>query len=267
MQSNFQRILATASTAFVLAVPAAHAALVDRGGGLIYDTTLNITWLQNANGAAGTIYDDGWSGADGRMSFANAQAWVSQFVYHVPTLNVDVSGWRLPHGYDFGAPGAPVAPPFSGPGCDYSNNGDDCGFNMDPRSAELVHLFYVDLGNIAEFDTFGNDRPGVSGVNWGGVNVGPFKNVDDYMYWSVIVNPVDSTQVWRHFKFYDGRMSWRLDEPADMEAWAVHDGDVAASFAVADPIAAVPEPDTYVMLLVGLGLLGLAARRRSRRCS
>jgi len=87
------------------------------------------------------------------------------------------------------------------------------------------------------------------------------------MYWSVIVNPVDSTQVWRHFKFYDGRMSWRLDEPADMEAWAVHDGDVAASFAVSDPIAAVPEPDTYAMLLVGLGLLGLAARRRSRRCT
>lgn len=29
-----------------------------------------------------------------------------------------------------------------------------------------------------------------------------------------------------------------------------------------DPVAAVPEPETYAMLLIGLGLLGFAARRR-----
>jgi hypothetical protein len=31
-----------------------NAALIDRGGGLIYCDTLNITWLANANGMSGT---------------------------------------------------------------------------------------------------------------------------------------------------------------------------------------------------------------------
>ena len=33
---------------FVIATPACSE-LIDRGGGLIYDTELNITWLQDAN--------------------------------------------------------------------------------------------------------------------------------------------------------------------------------------------------------------------------
>ena len=35
---------------FVLGLaPTSQAMLVDRGGGMIYDTTLHITWLQDAN--------------------------------------------------------------------------------------------------------------------------------------------------------------------------------------------------------------------------
>ena len=44
----------------------AHAALVDRGGGLIYDTTLDITWLQNAN-------------VGGSMTWAEASSWAANF--------------------------------------------------------------------------------------------------------------------------------------------------------------------------------------------
>ena len=32
-----------------------HAALIDRGGGLIYDDVLNITWLQDAGYALGWL--------------------------------------------------------------------------------------------------------------------------------------------------------------------------------------------------------------------
>ena len=54
-----------------------NAALVDRGGGLIYDTDLNITWLANGN-------------ANGLMDWWQANDWASG-------LTVDgVSGWRLP---------------------------------------------------------------------------------------------------------------------------------------------------------------------------
>ena len=42
-------------------------------------------------------------------------------------------------------------------------------------------------------------------------------------------------------------------------SWAVRDGDVAY---VSPIVAAIPEPETYTMLLAGLGLLGFMARRR-----
>ena len=37
---------------------AAQATLIDRGGGLIYDSVLNVTWLQNANLASNILEAD-----------------------------------------------------------------------------------------------------------------------------------------------------------------------------------------------------------------
>ncbi len=39
----------------LLCARGAEALLIDRGGGLIYDTVLDLTWLQNAN-FAGTTF-------------------------------------------------------------------------------------------------------------------------------------------------------------------------------------------------------------------
>jgi hypothetical protein len=39
-------------------------------------------------------------------------------------------------------------------------------------------------------------------------------------------------------------------------AWAVRDGDVTSP---------VPEPETYAMMLAGLGLVSIVARRRKQR--
>src|SRR3989344_5817518 len=66
---------------------AAQAALVDRGGGLIYDDVLNITWLQDANlsltqrfgipskGPADSSFQFGVA-ADGSMNFNTASNWI-----------------------------------------------------------------------------------------------------------------------------------------------------------------------------------------------
>ena len=52
------------------------ASLVNRGGGLIYDTALNITWLQDANFAKSSAYS-----VDGLMTWADAMSWVSNLNY------------------------------------------------------------------------------------------------------------------------------------------------------------------------------------------
>jgi len=63
----------------------AHALLIDRGGGMIYSTDMDITILQDANYAMTSGYDD-----DGYMTWTVANTWVQ---------NLDYGGyddWRLP---------------------------------------------------------------------------------------------------------------------------------------------------------------------------
>ncbi len=78
----------------VLLAGSANAALLSRAGGqAYYDDDLNVTWIANANLAAGSIYDDGASTTDGRMTWASATSWIA-------SLNVanhlGVSSWQLP---------------------------------------------------------------------------------------------------------------------------------------------------------------------------
>ena len=68
----------------------AEATLWDRGGGLIYCDTLDITLLQNANFGAGSSYDDGDNATDGKMNWDNAQDWADNLVYG------GYDDWRLP---------------------------------------------------------------------------------------------------------------------------------------------------------------------------
>jgi len=65
----------------------AQAALVDRGGGMLYDTVLNVTWLQDANYAKTSGYD-----ADGRMNWTQANTWANSLEYG------GYSDWRLASG-------------------------------------------------------------------------------------------------------------------------------------------------------------------------
>jgi hypothetical protein len=231
---NIRTTLITSSLlAAGLVSGAAQAALVDRGGGLIYDTDLNVTWLADANYAKTSGYD-----ADGLMTWSQATAWAANLSYFDSVRNVTYDDWRLPTSADTGAAG------FH---CTYS--GTDCGFNVDPASSEMAHLFFVELGNTSAYTTGGVYKGGATGVNWGLVNKGPFTNFQ-LRYWSgrdYAPQPFDELS-------FDTYFGWQYfeDRFTNLSVLAVRPGDVAA----------VPEAQTYALMLAGLGLIGWRARRR-----
>ena len=104
---------------------AAQATLVDRGGGLIYDTDLNVTWLKNAKAAFGSTYDSADGSTDGAMTWQNAMDWAANLSYYDSIRDVTYSDWRLPTTIDTGAPG-----------CDYANGGTDCGYNINTATSD-----------------------------------------------------------------------------------------------------------------------------------
>jgi len=214
---------------------AAQATLVDRGGGLIYDTDLNVTWLKNAKAAFGSTYDSADGSTDGAMTWQNAMDWAANLSYYDSIRDVTYSDWRLPTTIDTGAPG-----------CDYANGGTDCGYNS--VGSEMSHLYYSELGNQAYYSPDGTFQPG-----YGAYNLEPFTNFQhSMMFWSGTEYAPDTNYAWDFgtadgHQVYDGKIY-------SLYAMAVRPGDVG--------IAAVPEPETYAMLLAGLMMVGAAVRRR-----
>ena len=175
--------------AAVLVLPGVtHAALESRlSGQAYYDTVLDITWLANAKLVLTNQFGLSLStleiddtpntvGSTGLITWTNANAWIGG----MNTANyLGFNNWRLPTMIDTGAPG-----------CVWSNNGGDCGYNVRTSSgsppypatvvySEMASLFYDTLGNLAYYDTAGNpNQPG-----WGFSNTGPFSVVQGG-YWS-----------------------------------------------------------------------------------
>ena len=218
----------------------ANSSLIDRGGGLIYDDVLDITWLQDANYAQTSGYDP-----DGIMNWDDAVAWADQLVYG------GYDDWRLPHVF-----------PVSGDNYNHNQSVDgssDEGVNVSaPDSAypgstgsEMAYMYYNNLDNLGYMDVYGNRRE--SG-GWGLHNTGPFINLQDYTYyWSGTSVVIDPPRAW-HFNFKNGDQSRDLKNEFTYYAWAVRDGDSTS---------VVPLPPA--IWLLGSGLIVFAGIRRKLR--
>lgn len=217
---------------------AAQADLIDRGGGLIYDTDLDVTWLQDANYAKTSGYD-----ADGVMTWSEATTWAANLTYFDAVRNVTYDDWRLPTTTDTGTAG-----------CNWAYGGTDCGYNVDPASSEMAHLYSTELGNLSYYTASGVN----SGAYSGGANpnstldnTGPFTNFQSSAYWSGTEYAPNTYYAW-FFYTASGNQSYNPKPNGLYYALAVRPGDVAA----------VPETETYALMLAGLGLIGWRVRRR-----
>jgi hypothetical protein len=190
----------------------------------VYDDVLDITWLADANYAQTSGYDD-----DGFMIWNEANDWAAGL-----TLS-GYTDWRLGNTVDIG-----------NDGCNFSNSGTDCGYNVDTSTGEMASLFYDTLGNLAFYDTAGQSpQPG-----WGLANTGPFSNLEPNGYWSA-TNYGDSQNAW-FFGFGFGDQQYNGQALA-FYALPVHDGDIGAS--------PVPLPAGIYLVLSGLVGLGLMRGR------
>lgn len=216
----------------LLASGAAQAALLDRGGGMIYDTDLNITWLSDANYAVTSGYaaanarDNGTSAkdnivADGRMGWEAAVAWADQLVFG------GFEDWRLPTALNADGSG-----PCSGVNC---------------TGSEMGHLFYNELGGNAGESILNTTGDAAQEI----ANLALFTNVQ-WVYWSgTAYAPFPADLAWDFFT-QDGFQDFG-PQFGGLYAWAVRPGDVAA----------VPEPSSLMLAVLALAGIG-AARRRGR---
>lgn len=248
-----------------------HAALHDRGGGLIYDDVLNVTWLQNANYAKtdlnsagrianiisdiGTVDGHALTSSDfdattGKMTWWGAMAWTQDLEYHDTVRNITLTGWQLP-----------TVGPINGSAFNVNdltfNGTTDRGYGITSPQSQMSYMYYVNLGNLGACSSQGEcPRPG---GGWGVSNSGPFSNIQNWYYHSATSGGWTGARISENdgdfqFFFYAGDQSISYKSYLEY-AWAVRPGDVAA----------VPEADVWAMMLVGFGLVGATVRYKKHR--
>ncbi|WP_081607966.1 Lcl domain-containing protein [Methylomonas sp. MK1] len=205
-------IYAALSGLCILAAGSAQAQLLDRGGGLIYDSELNVTWLADANYA-----NTSGSYNPGKMSWQNAVAWVEDLSYTDSVRGTTYSDWRLPTFHDLGAQG-----------CDYGYSGTDCGYNVDLASSELAHLFYGDFANKGYADSRGLPQPGHGLVDDPSTpnDESLFSNLQSFSYWLGSSYYNDANKAW-YLSTATGMQNY-ISKGNQFYVLAVRSGDVTA---------------------------------------
>ena len=213
------------------------------GAEAYYDSSLNVTWLKDAFQARTSGYQARSFYAPGDpLIWPLAVEWAENLSLY------GITDWRLPKSFDTGTPG-----------CAHVPSGGECGWNVDPFSSELAHMFHETLGNISYLTPSGTVASG-----YGVTNTANFDNVYEAYYWSE--TDFNADVAW-NFNFGFGDQSLQVKTVQGSAVWAVLDGDRGRSLAAnpppppPPPVSAVPEPSTYAMM--ALGLIAVAGMRRS----
>jgi hypothetical protein len=194
MISRAFRIAAFALISTALGTGAANATLIDRGGGLIYDSSLNVTWMQDAQYSVTSGFNQ-----FGRLSWQAANDWAASVQFYDSVRGVAWGDWRLPTTV---------------------NSASSLGYDLTGTTSELAHLYYVDLGYAPNY---AHDRfaPAPTSSNYN-----PFINVAYRGYWSATGSDFYD-QAWMfHFHFGSQELNGIGDE---QRVWLLRDGDVDVS--------------------------------------
>jgi hypothetical protein len=176
----------------ILALPGlANATLIDRGGGLIYDTALNVTWMQDAQYSITSGYN-----AFGRMNWQAANDWAAGMQYYDSVRNVVWDDWRLPTTV---------------------NSASSLGYDLTGQTSELAFMYYANLGYAPNY---AHDRfaPAPSSSNYN-----PFVNLAYRGYWSGTAADWSGSAWMLHFHFGSQEVNGMGDE---QRVWLLRDGDV-----------------------------------------
>lgn len=205
-----------------------QATLINRGGGLIYDDVLDITWLQDANYAKTSGYH-----STGMMTWDEANEWAGQLNYG------GYDDWRLTFVLDHED------------GCEDSRI---CGYNVNTRDvetgvvfSEMAYMFHDNLGNLSRYDINETEN-----ADYGLRNKGLFTNIESDYYWSGNDYASYSAVAWIFNTTEGGQTNFAKD--AQGYAWAVRNGDASTT------VSSVPVPTA--VWLFGSGLMGLIGLRK-----
>jgi hypothetical protein len=220
------------------------AGLIDRGNGLIYDSVLDVTWLQNADLFA-TQEGPHYNG-----DLAEQKAWIQNLVY------AGFDDWR------------PATMSRSAEKLGLFWNHSLTVIDCDPSSGtteaecidnELAYMYFYNLGGDGRYDWFdsGDNLISPSGITFFNVNNVYYSNTSNSPHCDPWIYPFcdPSDYLWG-FYFADG-FQGDADGGSTPAFWAVRDGDSRTN------VSKVSSPGTAALTI--FPMLSFAAAQLLRR--